>query len=72
MKQQQQSIDSSQPNFVMPDKWYLRKVDASSHDHMLYGFRVVRWIVSNNDNRPYCIVNEDGYAIWVEHIKFID
>lgn len=71
-KNQQQSIDSSKPNFAMPDDWHGRKVDAIEGRHIAYDLRIIGWDASGQTDQPYCVTDEEGWTFWTVNIRFAD
>lgn len=69
---QQQSIDSSKPNFAMPDDWHGRRVDASNGNGIIHNVRLVGWDAIGQDKQPYCITDNYNWPLWVKRIRFVN
>jgi len=69
---QQQSVDSSKPNFAMPDDWHGQRVDAITDHGITHNVRLVGWDAIGQDDQPYCITDNYNWPRWVEHIRFVN
>lgn len=72
MEEQQQSVDSTKPGFVMPDNWHCRRVAAINGLQIWPNVRLLGWDPSGQAKRPYCVEDVQGHSLWVEHIRFDD